>query len=132
MNSIHPTEEQLSDFLSNEDDGVIVMINLLKFKNKIDPDGKTSVELYHRYMINVGPILESVGGRLLWMGAVDQVFIGAHDDKWDQVLLVEYPSRKSFMKMISNSDYQKFHKDREIALETSALLAGRTLMSGVS
>ena len=133
MKSIHPTEQQIRKFLAKKESGPIVMINLLKFKKEIDSDGHTGEDRYDRYMIHVAPILKNLGGRLLWMGTVDQVFIGSEEeDKWDRVLLVEYPSRTSFFQMISDPAYLEIHKDREIALERSALLPSKTIMSMIS
>jgi uncharacterized protein (DUF1330 family) len=132
MNFIHPTEKQVKEFLAKKESGPIVMINLLKFKKETDADGKTGEDRYDRYMINVAPMLERVGGRLLWMGAVGEVFIGSDQDRWDRMLLVEYPSRGSFFQMISDPEYLAVHQDRELALETSALLPAITVMSAFS
>ena len=69
------------------------MINLLKFKETTEDKKETGQEAYTRYMMNVAPLLEKVGGRLLWMGSVKQIFIGTDTDNWDRVLLVEYPRK---------------------------------------
>ena len=128
MNSIHPTEDQVKEFLAKQEDGPIVMINLLKFKRTDGDDTTAAEKQYERYMLHVSPMLEKVGGRLVWMADVDQVFIGTDADQWDRVLLVEYPSRAAFFQMISDPAYMKVHKDRELALENSALLPGKTIM----
>ncbi|RJP76538.1 MAG: DUF1330 domain-containing protein [Desulfobacteraceae bacterium] len=132
MSFIHPTEQQIKEFLAKKESGPIVMINLLKFKKESEEDGKTGEDRYDRYMINVAPMLERVGGRLLWMGAVDGVFIGSDRDRWDRMLLVEYPSRTGFFQMISDPEYLAVHQDRELALETSVLLPAITVMSAFS
>lgn len=83
-------------------------------------------------MENVAPLLDEAGGRLLWLGDIDDVFIGTSRDEWDRVMLVEYPSRKAFLDMISRPEYLKVHEDREAGLETSALLAGKTVINAIS
>lgn len=126
MRIINPSPQQLEEFSTSSDDKPFVMINLLKFKKTTEDKKETGQEAYTRYMMNVAPLLEKAGGRLLWMGSVKQVFIGIDHDNWDRVLLVEYPSRKAFLEMISTPEYQEVHKDREAGLETSALLVSKT------
>jgi uncharacterized protein (DUF1330 family) len=128
MRYIEPTEAQFNEFLSQPDHKPLVMINLLKFK-KLSENSEAGIDVYNRYLTNVAPLLESVGGRLLWMGDVDQVLIGSERNTWDRVMLVEYPSKKAFLEMISNPEYQKIHKDRDSGLETSALLPSKTILS---
>lgn len=45
------------------------------------------------------------------------------------VLLVEYPSRKAFIQMVSSLEYLDAYKDREAGLENSVLLASATILS---
>jgi uncharacterized protein (DUF1330 family) len=98
------------------------MINLLKFRDVTD-SGESGRDAYRRYITAIDPMLKNVGGHLLWLGEVDQVFIGKSHDEWDVVMLVEYPSRKAFLQMISDPAYNEAHKHREEALVDSALLA---------
>ncbi len=39
------------------------------------------------------------------------------------MLLVEYPSRRAFIEMVSRPDYLEAHADREAALERTLVLA---------
>jgi hypothetical protein len=39
------------------------------------------------------------------------------------VLLVEYPSRKAFIEMVTQPEYLEAHADREAALERTVVLA---------
>ena len=128
MKTLTPTREQIKELLSHPDEKPLVMINLLKFISGKDgkKDGQRS---YNKYTAAVEPMLKKVGGRLLWMGSVSQVFIGLSEDHWDMVLLVEYPSREAFMQMISSREYLDAHKYREAGLENSVLLVSTTLFS---
>ncbi len=128
MGSIQPTGIQIQELAGSPDGGPVVMVNLLKFK-ELTGAGEPGRAAYERYGRAVLPILTEIGAKVLWLGAVKQVFIGADRDRWDEVLLVEYPSRKAFLSMISRPDYMKIHKDREDALEDSALLATSTLVA---
>ena len=51
-------------------------------------------------------------------------------------MLVQYPSRKAFLKMTTNPEYLEIHKYREAAIERSVLYAtdeisAHELLSGV-
>ena len=122
MGNVSPTGKQFEELKNSADDKPVVMVNLLKFK-KTTETGEEGRKAYDRYGRNTMPILKEIGARVLYLGSVKQVFIGGEYDYWDQVLLVEYPSRKVFLRMIALPDYVQIHKDRELALENSALLA---------
>jgi uncharacterized protein (DUF1330 family) len=130
MGTVNPTGSQIKELMESADDKPFVMVNLLKFREKTET-GETGREAYDRYGRNTLPILAEIGARVLWFGSVDQVFIGAEHDRWDQVLLVQYPSRKAFLNMISRPDYTKVHHDREMALENSALLASTPVLQNL-
>ncbi len=115
-------EEELQKFMAQPDTQPVVMINLLQFKGKT-ADGEPGEKAYERYMQNVAPLLAAVGGRLLWQGQADQVLVGGPEDRWQRVLLVEYPSRAAFLKMINLPEFQRVQKDRELALERAVLIA---------
>jgi uncharacterized protein (DUF1330 family) len=130
MGAIQPTGTQISELAGCADDGPVVMINMLKFRETTEA-GEPGRSAYERYGRSVLPILADIGARVVWLGSVKQVFIGTEYDRWDEVLLVEYPSRKAFLSMISRPDYQEMHRDREMALADSALLVTRTIMGGI-
>jgi len=134
MENIAPSPEQIQAFMEQvDDDSPIVMINLLKYRNQAHyPAGTnfepcTGEEAYQRYGAGAGPIIESLGARLLWMGSVKCVVIGPLSESWDDALLVQYPSRKTFFDMVSMSDYQAAAVHRTAALEDSRLIATITL-----
>jgi uncharacterized protein (DUF1330 family) len=91
------------------------MLNLLKFK---PVSGATS---YMEYARRVTPILERIGAKVAFAGPVIFTIIGEHS--WDSILLVEYPSRKAFLEMITSPEYQAIHHYRDDALERSELHA---------
>jgi len=89
----------------------VVMLNLLRFK----PDGGR--ERYAEYGAAVAPMLERLGGRIVFAGDPGIALLG--EDSWDMVLLVEYPSRGAFLEMIGSDEYQAIAH-----LRTEALLKG--------
>lgn len=117
MSAIRPTKEQILELINAPDEGPVTMLNLLKFKPR---DGAGE---YNKYGDKVVKMVEATGGKLLWMGKVDQTLIGPIDEAWDSVALVQYPSRKAFIEMTSTKDYDAAHEHREAGLERTLLLA---------
>lgn len=122
---VHPTQEQIQQLIASPDQGPIVMLNLLRFKEAADgiDEGVSGAEAYARYSAAAEPFLRGVGGRLLNAAQTQQSVIGPTDGEWDLVLLVEYPSRAKFIEMATNPEYLKIHAHREAALADSRLIA---------
>lgn len=115
MSGIESNEDQFKRLAENKNDEPFVMLNLLKFKK----DG--GKEAYFRYIKESGPFVESVGAKVLYFGKANELLNGTQD--WDIVMLVQYPSRKAFLRMANNPDYLKVHEFREAALERAVLYA---------
>ena len=103
-NAIMPGPAQIAEFFGAPEGGPFVMVNLLKFKPKAEyPDGTdahlTGREAYARYGDEVSKLVEGLGGRIRYAGAVTGILIGDVEDLWDMVALAEYPSLAAFQKM---------------------------------
>ena len=123
MSSIRPNPEQFRQLSESAESGPVVMLNLLKFKPQADDGGESGASAYRRYGDAAVRMIEDQGGRLLWAGSADQILIGDPEQDWDQVLLVEYPSRKAFIEMVSKPQYNEAHKHREAGLERTIVVA---------
>ena len=104
--------------------GPIVMVNLLKFKDRAAyADGRPCTlsgrEAYALYGQAVVPLVLGVGGRLLFGADVNFLMLGQVDPLWDQVALAEYPNRAALVRMAMSPEYQ------EIAVHRTAGLAGQ-------
>jgi uncharacterized protein (DUF1330 family) len=118
MSAIRPNKEQFMELMNAPDDGPVVMLNLLKFKPR---DGQAE---YNKYGDSVINMVEARGGKLLWLGKVDQALIGDVDaNDWDAIALVQYPSRKAFIEMATSKEYDGIHEHREGGLDRTVLLA---------
>jgi uncharacterized protein (DUF1330 family) len=118
MSGIRPNKQQFLDLMNASDAGPVVMLNLLKFKPR---DGASE---YNKYGDSVVQMVEARGGKVLWLGKVDQTLIGDLDaDSWDAIALVQYPSRKAFIEMTTSKEYDAAHEHRESGLERTVLLA---------
>ena len=130
MANIEINQEELQKYMQHPDNQPVVMINLLKFKNETE-DGVDGAEFYKCYKQKAAELLKQVGGKLLWIGNSDQYIIGGDNDKWDEVLLVEYPSRAAFLKMISLPEFEEVQKDRKASLNSTVLIASTTIDSAL-
>jgi uncharacterized protein (DUF1330 family) len=137
-NALRPGDEQLEKFFERagtDRDGPVVMVNLLKFRERAAyPDGRdahlSGFEAYMRYGLAVAKIVEGLGGRMLYAGAVDGLMIGQVDELWDQVALVEYPSRKAFSEMVMMPEYNAIEVHREAGLAGQLNIGVNTLRGG--
>jgi uncharacterized protein (DUF1330 family) len=128
MATIEPTPDQLRALAESPEAGPVVMINLLRFKDRADGvdagDGITGAEAYfERYAPGVAPHLERIGGRVLLAAPAQASVIGPERTEWDLVLAVEYPSRAAFLSMVTDPDYLNVHAHRAAALADSRLIA---------
>jgi uncharacterized protein (DUF1330 family) len=133
--AITPTREQFSEFAHGTRDGEVVMINLLHFARSDDDASKdaaaakdnaaaTGAHAYRDYSDQVVKMVEARGGKVIWTGRPEHVLIGdPAADAWDLVALVSYPSRAAFVDMVTSTNYEEAHADRERGLDRSVLLA---------
>ena len=130
-NQVVPTKEQFVTFMKTyPKDEPVVMINLLKFKEKSGKGEESGREAYKRYGKNVQRLLDKVGGKVLWAGEVNMTVIGDPTDHPDMVAIVEYPSAQKFVEMSTSAEYQPIGVDREISLTYGGLLASSTSSLG--
>jgi uncharacterized protein (DUF1330 family) len=120
VTAIDPTPEQLSALAAADDDGPMLMVNLLQFAGA---EGSAS---YERYAEAVQPHLERVGATVLTIGAVRQLVVGDGERPWwDAVIVVQYPSIAAFFAMVAHEGYQAIAYLRGDALTRAELIATR-------
>jgi len=116
------------DFINNYPSGTpVVMVNILKFKDKSGKADESGQETYNNYSKNVAPLLAKVGGKLIWAGKVNKTIIGDQMTQPDSILIVSYPSKEAFIEMATSEEYKVVGQDRAISLEYGGLLATQTL-----
>jgi uncharacterized protein (DUF1330 family) len=120
-----PQPDQFKQLMEGPEDTPVVMVNLLKFKERADGanDGMSGVESYKKYGAKMTEFVESKGGRFIWSGRVDSMVIGESDAEFDVVALVEYPSRKAFLEIATSDHVAKIGEDRKMGLEGQWLIA---------
>lgn len=105
-------------------EGPIVMVNLLKFRERAQyPDGRdahlSGREAYARYGEAVFELLPEFGGRGLFAGDVSFLALGQVEDLWDEIAMAEYPNRAALWAMSTSEKWQA------IAVHRTAGLAGQ-------
>ena len=120
-NSVHPTKEQMEEFLEGDSDTPIAMINLLKFKEKAEyEDGRdtdlTGEQAYAIYGKEVVEHLKKVGGKISFGGSINRLMLGEVEELWDTTFIAKYPSKKAMLKMITDPDYLESNKHRVAGL----------------
>lgn len=130
MPIVNPTEASLEEFARRTpDDRPIVMVNLLRFREHAEYEDAsppcTGRKAYARYSKAVIPLLLEVGGVPLWMGRARDSVIAPDGESWDEILLVHYPSRAAFLRMVNSPAYRAIMKHRTAALADSRLVETR-------
>ena len=102
-----------------------MLINLLRYRQRADVPGQrlTGRQAYQRYARAIGPMLMAVGARPIWRGKGRFVLIGPAGEHWDEIILVAYPSRGAFDRLLDLPGFQARAGLRAAALEDSRLIA---------
>lgn len=129
---LHPDEAAFAALAGLSNAQPVVMLNMLRFREQAAyPEGSgfapcTGREAYARYAARAIAHVHATGGKTLYRGAAQAVVIGPQDERWDEVLLVQYPSPQAFLAMIMQPDYLACSVHRTAALLDSRLIALRT------
>ena len=130
--AIYPNKEQIEELMKGPADQPVVMVNLLKFKERADESegGASGQQAYGRYAEQMRKVVESQGGRFIWAGRVDSKVIGEDGDpEFDVVALVEYPSRQKFLEIVGSQKVREIGEHRSAGLEMQWLIA--TTQAGI-
>jgi uncharacterized protein (DUF1330 family) len=119
-NALRPNPIQLAEFALGDDDPIL-MVNLLKFKDKAEyEDGRatnlTGREAYEIYVTETREHLADVGAELILGGEVNGLLLGEVEELWDAFGVARYPSRKAMIAMARNPAYIESEKHRAAGL----------------
>lgn len=125
------TQESGRAFMMRGISGPVVMLNLLRFRDRADYSATphlapkepiSGAEAYELYIQHTLPHLKKSGGELIFLGKGGNFLIGPTDERWDAVMLVRQNSVNDFMAFASNPEYLEGMAHRTAALEDSRLL----------
>ena len=124
MGQIDTNETAVAAMVDGDPDEPVVMLNLLSYRDLAEPgfgvDGLSGREAYGVYGRKFAELNPRFGGEPIWMGRALNTIIG--DEDWDVVILVRYPTRRQFVEMINDPDYQAIAPIRAAALADSRLV----------
>ncbi|MES9537483.1 MULTISPECIES: DUF1330 domain-containing protein [unclassified Actinomadura] len=115
--AVDPTGAGLKRFLAEDPGGPVVMLNLLRFRE----GGEKSYARYSKAL--GGDILARYGAEVLYYGKGSTALVAEDGQSWDAVLLVRYPSREVFSRMVADPDFQAVAHFRSEALSEAVLQA---------
>ncbi|MBQ1076184.1 DUF1330 domain-containing protein [Micromonospora sp. C31] len=113
--AVDPTGRDLKEFLAADPEGPVVMLNLLRFAE----EGRESYDRYASALRET--FLPRHGGEVLYAGDGEPALVAEEGQVWDAVLLVRYPSRAAFCRMVADPEYQEVTRWRTGALREAVL-----------
>jgi len=122
-----PTPDQFKALFEKAAPGPLIMLNLLKFKEKAEyGDGReihiSGREAYSVYGSYMKKRLEADGGRFIFSADTHLLVIGDGDLEWDAVGIVEYASLENFKEIVFSAEYLEVSVHREAGLEHQLLI----------
>lgn len=126
--AIDPTRDSFKQLFDQVPaDTPVLMLNLLAFRAQAaDAPGapvRSGRAAYATYSEAVVPLLAKVGGQVRWVGDARHALVAPPGESWDEVLLVEYPTRDAFAAMIQSPEYRAIVHHRTAALRDARLIA---------
>lgn len=116
MGSLKATEAQVTNFLQRAIDGAFYMVNMLKYKPVVSPEGMSGEELYGEYLNAIQPFLSQAGAEIVWFGKPLGVLIGPDEEiVWDAIFIVRYPDKQTFLRMAQAKGFPSELRDRALA-----------------
>jgi uncharacterized protein (DUF1330 family) len=129
MSAGETVSEVLQALATIPDGQPVVMLNLLRYRARAEyPPGtetepRTGRQAWEEYSRHMLPIFTKIRARPVFRAEAGVTLIGPQDPRWDEVLIVEYPSRGTIEGMIASPEYQSAMVHRIAALEDARLIA---------
>ncbi|TDV49808.1 DUF1330 domain-containing protein [Actinophytocola oryzae] len=114
---VEPDDADLARFLDEDPGGPVVMLNLLRFAE----GGFEAYREYSRHMRNT--FLPRYGAEVVYAGSGSTVLVAEDGRSWDAVVVVRYPDRAAFGRMVADPEYLAITHLRTEALSETVLQA---------
>jgi uncharacterized protein (DUF1330 family) len=113
----------------------IEMLNLVQFfehahypaDHALAGESLSGAQAYTQYGAASAPILERVGGQIIWRGRFDVTLIGDGAEVWDTMFIARYPTASAFLAMVTDPEYQRAVVHRQAAVMNSRLIRSAPL-----
>lgn len=109
--------------------GPFRLLTLLRFQarasypDSADDPGLTGRQAYERYLEQLTPLIEQVGGSMIHYGVFQGTLLGEMPANYDAMTLIRYPDRTALMRMLGAFEYTRIAIHRVAALDDSVVLA---------
>ena len=113
--AVDPRGADLKRYLQEDPGGPVVMLNLLRFAD----GGREAYAQYAEALRST--FLPRYGGEVVYAGDGATPLVAEAGQEWDAVLLVRYPSRTAFSRMVADPEYQEVTGLRTRALTEAVL-----------
>ena len=114
------------DLKALPDDGPVVMLNLMRFRERSLDRRGSGWDAYLRYSALAIRLIKARGGTIIWAGDAETVALGVPEKhRWDYVALVRYPTRAAFLDMMNSPEYGIANVERGNGCIDHAILAMR-------
>ena len=113
--AVDPRGEDLKRFLAEDAEEPVFMLNLLRFA----PGGRDLYAEYARHLSET--FLPRYGGTVVYAGDGGTALVAEDGQAWDAVLVVRYPDRRAFSRMVADPEYQQVTRLRTAALSEAVL-----------
>jgi uncharacterized protein (DUF1330 family) len=111
-----PDSDAMTLFEKEDPDGPVVMLNLLRFV-------EGGFQSYREYARHMSELLPRYGAKVLYAGSGSTTLVGEDGQSWDAVVVVRYPDRATFSRMIADPDYLAVAQLRTQSLTDAVLQA---------
>lgn len=128
-----PTEAQLTQFGEQDLDAPIAALNLFWFNERAryepaDPEYGTDAadvtgeQAFVAYGQVAAAVMVKLGGRVVMSATVDQIMIGPETLRCDRAALMFFPTRRAYLQMTEDPDFQAASRHRRAALANHHML----------
>lgn len=118
---LNPTDAEIDDFLAENPDGPVVMLNLLRFQ----PDAGR--ERYQQYL-DAAQALPDNEAELIYYGTLHHPLESTQQLVWDVVVLARYANRAAWVDVLRSPAYQQIRHLRDAALTDSVVQPSTSLL----
>jgi uncharacterized protein (DUF1330 family) len=131
MAGVQTDVEALRDALKlMPENSPFVMVNLLRYKDQADYGERKDVPActgraayYKGYSVPTFDVIRRLGGRVFYFGHIQIPVFAPREEKWDDVLFVQYPAFSAVVALVSSPEYQANLHHRDAALADTRVFA---------